>query len=104
MRDGPAAHAAFLEDRIAVLEGRPQRFGTQFDWDARGELSPQPIDDPAGVDARRATVGLEPLAVRTAELRARAAAEGDRAPADPAARAAEAKAWARRAGWRDPPS
>src|SRR3954468_270010 len=28
-----AAHAALLEDRICFFEGRPQRYGTQFDWD-----------------------------------------------------------------------
>lgn len=95
-----AVHAAFLGDRIRVLEGRPQRYGTQFDWSADGRLSPSPIEDAAGVDARRAAVGLGPLAARTAELRARAAAEGDRVPADPAARAAEQDAWARRVGWR----
>ncbi|HRO03791.1 MAG TPA: hypothetical protein PLS69_09345, partial [Terricaulis sp.] len=31
--------AAYLSDRIAVLEGRAQTFGTQFDWDAQGLLS-----------------------------------------------------------------
>src|SRR5262245_59980624 len=29
-------HAAMLEDRIAFFEGRPQRYGTQFDWDECG--------------------------------------------------------------------
>jgi len=38
-------HLAYLEDRIAVLEGRKQLYGTQFDWDQSGELSPQPFDD-----------------------------------------------------------
>jgi hypothetical protein len=39
--DGEAepAHHAYLYDRIAVAEGRPQRYGTQYGPDAR----PQPI-------------------------------------------------------------
>src|SRR5207247_48023 len=43
---------AMLEDRIRTFEGRPQRYGTQFDWDEHGRLSPLPLEDPAGVDAR----------------------------------------------------
>ena len=31
----PAWHAAYLEDRIALYEGRPQRFGTQWIDDPR---------------------------------------------------------------------
>ena len=33
---------ALLEDRIRSLEGRPQKYGTQFDWDESGEMSPYP--------------------------------------------------------------
>jgi hypothetical protein len=45
---------AYLYDRVAVAEHRPQRWGTQFGSD--GE--PQPIEDAANVDARRKAVGL----------------------------------------------
>ncbi|MGD9816782.1 MAG: DUF6624 domain-containing protein [Hyphomonadaceae bacterium] len=93
--------AAYLSDRIAVLEGREQTFGTQFDWDGHGQLSPAPIRDAAGVDERRASVGLPPMAEAIADMRARAAAEGEIAPADLAQRRAESEAWAREAGWRD---
>ena len=43
-REGRASprHAALLEDRIRFFEGRPQRYATQFDWDAEGNLSPAP--------------------------------------------------------------
>lgn len=60
---------AYLEDRIAVREGRPQRYGTQFD-----ETGPRPIADPDTLDERRAAVGLGPFAdyqARMDELRAR---------------------------------
>lgn len=95
-----ALDAAYLSDRIATLEGRPQTFGTQFDWDADGLLSPSPIAEPEGVDDRRASVGLPPMAETIAHMRANAAAEGDHAPADLAQRRAGYEAWARRVGWR----
>ena len=67
---------AQLDDRIRVLEGRPQRYGTRQHWNEHGELSPLPIDETAGVDDRRAAVGLEPLAAQSRRLRAVAAREG----------------------------
>jgi len=99
--EAPAWQAAYLEDRIRSFEGRPQRYGTQYDWDDAGHLSPWPsVEDPEGVDERRAAVGLGPLAANTARMRAAVAAEGEGPPADPAARRREAEAWARRVGWR----
>lgn len=95
-----ALDAAYLSDRIAVFEGREQTFGTQFDWDANGQLSPAPVRDPASLEERRASVGLPPIADSIAEMRARAAAVGDRAPVDLAKRRAGYEAWARKAGWR----
>lgn len=96
-----ALDAAYLSDRIAVVEGSEQTFGTQFDWDASGQLSPAPTRDPAQLDARRASVGLPPMAETIAHMRASAAAGGERPPADLARRRAEFEAWARRVGWRD---
>jgi len=29
---------AYLKDRIAVFQGNPQLYGTQFDWDENGEV------------------------------------------------------------------
>jgi hypothetical protein len=92
--------AAYLSDRIAVFEGREQTFGTQFDWDADGLLSPAPIREPEGVDERRASVGLPPLAETIASMRARTAADGERAPVDLQQRRADFEIWARRVGWR----
>lgn len=95
-----ALDAAYLSDRIAVFEGGQQTFGTQFDWDASGQLSPAPIRDEAEVDERRASVGLPPMADTIAEMRANAAAEGQLPPPDQAKRRAEFEAWAKRVGWR----
>jgi hypothetical protein len=62
-----------------------------------------PLEDPAGVDARRRAIGLGPLAQ---DLRRRrgATARGrgpERPPADWAARQREMEKWLRQVGWRD---
>lgn len=96
-----ALDAAYLADRIAMYEGRGQMFGTQFDWDENGLLSPAPMADEANIDARRADIGLPPLAEAIAETRAHAAADGQKPPPDLAQRRAAFEDWARRVGWRD---
>ena len=98
--EASTAEVAMVEDRIRVLEGRPQRFGTQYDWDDHGELSPVPIEDPDGVDERRLSVGLPRLAENTRRVREGAQAAGERPPADGARRRLEAETWARMVGWR----
>ena len=96
--DTPLVEVAMLEDRIATFEGRAQRYGTQWDWDAEGLMSPLQLEDPEQVDELRAAVGLPPLDVDRARFRA---AHGREAvPFDPAARRLEADAWARSVGWR----
>ena len=92
--------AAYLSDRIATYEGRPQIFGTQFDWDENGALSPLPVAEPSQLDERRASVGLPPIAEVTAGMRERAAAEGETRPDDYATRREQFEKWLRRVGWR----
>jgi hypothetical protein len=89
---------AYLDDRIRTHEGRGQRYGTQFDWDEHGELSPLPLEDPDGVDERRAAAGLEPLEHKLRQMRSDM--EGEQPPADWAERRREIDAWARSVGWR----
>ena len=93
----PPIEPAMLDDRIRCYEGRPQRYGTQFDWDVDRQLSPYPIEDPDRVDRWRAAVGLEPLA--EAIRRCNDSAEGG-PPADWAERERQKQAWLRRVGWR----
>jgi hypothetical protein len=96
----PPWHVATLLDGIRFYEGRPQVYGSMFDWDENGEMAPWPIEDADEVDQRRALVGLPPLAEQIQSVRMAAGAEGDRRPADPAARRREADEWARSVGWR----
>ena len=96
----PPLQPAMLEDRIRTFEGRPQLYGTQFDWDAAGELSPLPIEDLTRVEERRRAVGLGPL-VDDLIARRRAAAEGpEQPPTDWAERQRDMEAWLRTVGWR----
>jgi len=79
-----------------VLEGRPQRYGTQYDWNAAGDaMEPSGgVEDSAHVDERRAAIGLPPMQWR------RPPPPGEPPPADAAARGREIAAWARAVGWR----
>jgi hypothetical protein len=95
-----AAHAAVLEDRIAFFEGRPQRYGTQLDWDEQGQLSPHPIEEVASVDERRRAVGLPPLEEMVRRARDGVAATGETPPLGPVERRRRAEEWARSVGWR----
>jgi hypothetical protein len=94
--DVPAWQFAYLEDRIRMFEGRPQRYATQFDIDDDGRPVPYEIEEPEGVDERRRAVGLEPLAEHLASAR-------QSTPPDPTTRAKrerEYQEWLRKAGWR----
>ena len=92
---------AMLEDRVRTFSGQPQRYGTQFDWDALGEMSPKPIEEPDTVDERRRAIGLPPLAEKLREVRDEIARAGARPPADAEARRREIDAWERSVGWHD---
>jgi hypothetical protein len=61
-READGKHLAYLEDRVAMHRGRPQRYGTQFRSREGGGFEPYTLEDPARVDEWRAAVGLEPLA------------------------------------------
>ena len=98
--DVPPLQPAMLEDRIRTFEGRPQRYGTQFDWDPAGELSPLPIEDPSGLDERRRALGLGPLEDELLARRRAMAQSPERPPVDWFARQRDMEAWLRAVGWR----
>ncbi|MBA4216040.1 MAG: hypothetical protein C0460_01770 [Methylibium sp.] len=56
------ADLALSEDRVDLLRGRPQRYGSQLRPGPDGKLEPYWLADPESVDARRAAMDLEPLA------------------------------------------
>lgn len=90
---------AYLSDRIAVSEGKLQLYGTQFDWDENGELSPDKYDDLIKVNERRKSIGWNTLEEQTAIIRNQAADENQAPPEDFAKRKKEVEEWRQKAGW-----
>jgi hypothetical protein len=56
-----ASSLALLEDRVALGQGKKQKYGSQISMDENNKYYVQPLEDPDNVDVRRAEVGLEPL-------------------------------------------
>ncbi|MGB5261157.1 MAG: DUF6624 domain-containing protein [Gammaproteobacteria bacterium] len=98
--EAPKWQLASLEDRICFNEGRPQLYGTVFDWNAQGELVCE-VEQDEGLDARRTAVGLPPFDAALARERAAARAEGGKPTEDYADYRRRAADWARKVGWRD---
>lgn len=91
----PAVQEAYLFDRIAMYEGRPQRYGTQSLPCAEGRHRRWQTEDPEHLNERRAAVGLP-------------AVEPDPPETEPSAEALAQyqdwlqgyEEWLRRTGWR----
>jgi len=92
---------AYLKDRIAIQQGTPQLYGTQFDWDENGEMSPSPVDDVKNVNQRRKSIGLNTLEEQTQMMRRRTKKENEFPPSDYAERKNEIDAWRKSVGWID---
>ncbi|MFC3078051.1 DUF6624 domain-containing protein [Phenylobacterium terrae] len=58
---------ALMYDRVAMAEGRPQRYGSQFRCED-GRWTVYRIEDPAQLDALRQTMGLGPFAEMKAQV------------------------------------
>ena len=82
---------------MRIGEGWPQRYGTQLEWSAEGELVPWILEDAARVDEYRQQVGLESLAQRLEQ--ARGGMKGVIPPSDYRRFKAESEEWAKKAGW-----
>ena len=59
--EAPGGQLAYLADRVAVGEGKPQLYGTQLDSKGPCQMDFFPFDDRAKVEERRRAVGLPPL-------------------------------------------
>lgn len=97
-RAGPVS-LAYLADRIAVFENRLQQYGTQFDWDENGQLSPNSMDSLDKANERRKAIGLNSIEEQTDLMRQRAKNENQVPPTDFEARKKEMEAWKKKAGW-----
>ncbi|RZL32073.1 MAG: hypothetical protein EOO96_14895 [Pedobacter sp.] len=90
---------AYLTDRIAVFEDKPQLYGTQFDWDESGNLSPNLFDDLTKVNERRKSIGLNILEEQTEIMRRRAINENQSPPKELERRKQEFDQWRKNVGW-----
>jgi hypothetical protein len=93
-----AVSLAFLADRIAMYENRPQSYGTQFVDNGQGGLVPYQLDDSIGqVNDRRRQLGLTTIEERLAEL---IAEQGKPLMADESQlQREEYDHWRRKIGW-----
>lgn len=94
-----AKQLAYLTDRIAVLEGKLQLYGTQFDWDENGYLSPNPIDDRVTVNERRKIFGLNTLEEQTEIMRRQVKKEKQTPPIALEKRKQDMEQWKKTVGW-----
>lgn len=90
---------AYLTDRIAVFEEKPQLYGTQFDWDENGNLSPNLFDDVNKVNERRKSIGLNTMEEQTEIMRAQVKSENKSPPKDFEKRKQEIEQWKKNVGW-----
>ncbi len=99
--DADKKNLAYLTDRIAVFEGKPQRYGTQFEWDKNGNLSPSLLEDLNNVNERRKSIGLNTLEEQTEIIRKQAKSENQQPPKDFEKRNQEMEEWRKLVGWKD---
>ncbi|MBW3466812.1 DUF6624 domain-containing protein [Arthrospiribacter ruber] len=90
---------AYLMDRIAVFEGKPQLYGTQFDWDEKGLLGPSPHDGLERVNKRRKSIGFNSLEEQTDLMRDQVKNENQIPPSDFELRKKEIESWKKTVGW-----
>ena len=91
-----AWHLAYLTDRIAFFEGRPQRYGTQWDVEDDGTNVLGDLESPEHVDEWRKSVGLWSLSERLGPEKWPAVLARRRS----AKRSNEFSDWVRQMGWR----
>ncbi len=92
-------HLAYLTDRIAVFEGKPQLYGSQFDWDEYGQMSPNVYDHIFKVNERRRAIGLNSLQEQIEIMRSQVQAENQKPPQNLTIRKERFNQWRKLVGW-----
>ena len=96
----PKKYVAMTIDRIRIYEGKPQVYGTHYEWDDSGEMSPVFLENPEKIDERRADMDLPPLAKNIKRIQEETRKENRQPPADIRAYRKKAEDWYKLAGWR----
>jgi hypothetical protein len=91
----PPAQEAYLLDRIAMYEGRPQRYGTQSLPCADGQYRRWKTEDPEHLNERRTAIGMPPVGDDPVETE-----PSPEALAEYRAWLREYEDWLRKVGWR----
>ena len=97
--EAPIKQVAFLTDRIRFNEGKPQIYGTVFDWNENGELYCE-LETPDQVDQLRTEVGLPPFQESLREHQKEVEAEGGKPPENFHSYKIVQSEWAKRFGWK----
>lgn len=84
---------ACIEDRVLFFEGKPQLYGTNYDWQD-GDFKPTPIVDIPSLPHRRRSMGLPPMPIEVSRV------TEERPPRDPVKKALEFELWLKKVGWR----
>lgn len=92
----PKSQPAYLEDRLAFFENRPQKYGTQADWNEDGKMEIWKLEDKKKVNEYRAEIGLKPL--ESLILSSKEFTEN--VPEDLGKRRQEFENWTKKVGWR----
>ena len=92
----PAAQEAYLWDRIAMYEGRPQRYGTQSLPCADGQYRRWKTEDHGHLNERREAMGMPPVGDEPAETE-----PTPQALAEHLQWLRDYEAWLRKVGWRE---
>ncbi|WP_295968606.1 DUF6624 domain-containing protein [uncultured Xanthomonas sp.] len=67
-KEADPSDVAMLQDRVLLHQGKPQLYGTQFKTEPDGTMVLDRTQDIDDLDARRATMGLPPIAEYKASL------------------------------------
>ncbi len=96
-----SSEVAVLYDRICYFEMRPQKYGTQFDFDENEEFGPWKIEDIDKVDFYRKQVDLPPLEESVHRMRIAAKKKNEKSTKPYEQRIKERITWAKKVGWLD---
>ena len=98
--DFPKKYVAMTIDRVRIYEGKHQIYGTHYDWDDNGEMSPVSLEDQGRIDELRTSMDLPPLDENLQRIREETQKEGHKPPIDMGAYRKKAEDWYESAGWR----
>jgi len=97
--DVPKKQVALLTDRILFNEGKPQKYGTVFDWNEKGSLSCE-VQDPKNVNTIRSEIGLIPFEEEIEKQNQAVKSEGGKSPENLKEYKEKVNEWAAGLGWR----